>query len=572
MNSTISKLLILFLSLFLFYQGKGQEFTDDYKPDPKFAKYCLHFNNYVDGLKEYKMLLADDPENVEYKYGTAICYLHLNQNKNKALEIMQWVVKQQKIDNQAFYDLGWAYMQNYRFDEAIAAFTEYLKLVKEDKNRLPAILMVENCQTAKKMIQKPINVTIENLGKYVNSEYSDFNPFIPSNESMIVFNSQRKSNLGNFAFYDGYYPSDVYMSLYKFGKWKKSTRLPSTINSTNIEKVVGLTSDGLNMFVIQEDIKGNKQTFYSQKQGKYYRELKPIFIQDVNYEKIHSLTISPNNKFLIFSANRKDGIGGKDLYLSYRMPNGYWSSAVPLDSTINTPYDENFPYFSPDGMHFYFASEGHKNMGGFDIFKANWSSQDSVHISGVSNIGYPVNTPLDDQTISYSKSGRYAYISSYRDDSYGDLDIYRVVFKDENPTYSVVYGSVLNSDSTRFDMVISRMNDHIDTLNFPINREYKRLLLVKKDSVAAYKILAKKIPYEKVAVSIIAINKENGEVFGKFIAKNDNSKYAVILPPGTWKLVFSRKDFADTIVDDIVIEERDKRNKLIKKDVVLSSR
>lgn len=549
----------------------GQEFTNDYKPDPKFAKYCLHFKNYVDGLKEYKMLLALEPDNVEYHHGAGICLNNLNQDKKKALEHFEWILKQDKFDNQVYYDLGIAYLQNYRFDDAIGAFQRFIANAKEDANPIPAKVMIEICNNAKEMIKKPVDVEIENLGKYVNSEFPDFNPFVPNDESMILFNSQRKTNLGNFAFYDGYYPSDVYISLFKFGKWKKSTRLPSTINSTNIEKVVGLTSDGFNMFVIQEDINGNKQTFFSQKQGKYYRDLEPIFIQDVNYERIYSLTISPDNKYLIFSANRKDGIGGKDLYLSFRMPNGYWSNATLFDTTINTPYGEDYPYFSPDGKFLYFASEGHKSMGGYDLYKAEWNA-DSIHVKSIKNLGYPVNTPLDDLTISFSKSGRYGYISSYRPDSEGDLDIYRVVFKNQDPTYSVVYGYVLDSDSNRFDMLVKKKNDHIDTLNFPINREYKRLLLQKKDSIAAKKVLAKKIPYEKVDVSIVAINKETGEVFGKFIAKNDNAKYAVILPPGKWKLIFTRKDFADTVIDDIVIEERDKRNKLIQMNIVLSSK
>jgi hypothetical protein len=549
----------------------AQQYTDDYKPDPKFAKFCIQFNNYTDGLKEYKMLLADDPDNVEYRHGAGICYLHLNQDKKKAVEYLEWVIQQKKYDEQAHYDLGWAYLQNYRLTEAESQFEKFLSLVKEDKNRIPAQRMLEMCANARKAMDNPEHVEITNLGKYVNSEYPDFNPFVPANESILIFNSQRKSNLGNFAFYDGYYPSDVYMSTYKFGKWKKTRRLPSSVNSTKIEKAVGMTSDGLNLFVIQEDIKGNKQTFYTQKRGRHYRELKPIFIQDVRYEKIHSLTISPNKRYLIFSADSKGGIGGKDLYLSFRLPNGYWSSARLLDSTVNTIYDEDFPYFSPDGNHFFFASEGHNSMGGYDIFKSNWDSKDSTHISQIQNLGYPVNTTLDDLTISFSKSGRYAYISSFRENGQGDLDIYRVIFKEQSPTYSVVYGYIYDQDSVLMTQIIQQKNEHIDSLNIPINHKYKDLLLKKKDSVAAYQVLATKIPYETIDVSIKAVNQENGEVFGQFIAKNRTAKYSVILPPGKWKLIFTRDGYQQTIVTDIEIEERDKRNKLIQRNVTIQA-
>jgi len=559
---------IIFLLVFFGFFAEAQEFTKDVKPDPKFARLCIEFHNYVDGLKEYRMLLSDDPDNVSFRQGAAVCMLNLNADKKQALEYMEWVVKQKKFDNQAYYVLGQAYMQNYRFDEAIKAFQKFNELESKDENRISATRMIEVCQNAKKAVSNPVNVEITNLGKNINGPYPDFNPYIPSNESMILYNSQRKSNLGNYAFYDGYYPSDVYVSYFKYGRWKKTRRLPSSVNSINIDKVVGMTSDGANMFLIKEDIKGNKQTFYSKKRGKYYREPKPIFIKDESYEKIYSLTVSPDNKYLIFSAEHKGGIGGRDLYLSFRMPNGYWSSAQMLDSTVNTIYNEDYPYFSPDGRYFFFASEGHESIGGFDIFKAQWFA-DSLHIQSITNLGYPVNTPLDDNTISLSKSGRYGYISSYRKDGFGDLDIYRVIFKDAQPKYSVIYGTILNEDSASFDLVIRRINDHIDTLNFPINHEYKRLLLKKKDSAAAYAELAKKIPYEKINVKILAINKETGETFGNFIARNDTANYSVILPPGTWKLIFRRNGYKDYVIDNLVIEERDQRNRLIRLDAVL---
>jgi tetratricopeptide (TPR) repeat protein len=563
---------ILFLFLIFTVNIEAQEFTKDIKPDPKFAKYCILFNNYIDGLKEYKMLLSERPQNVEYHIGAAICYLNLYRDKQKAVEHLEWVIKQKKFDEKAYYYLGQAYLQTYRFDSAITMFEKYLSVANKDENRITAKRMIEICNNAKELTASPDNVEISNLGKYINTKYPEFNPYIPSNETMIVFNSQRKSNLGNYAFYDGYYPSDIYFSYFKFGKWKKARRLNSAINSTNIEKVVGLTGDGSQMFFIKEDIKGNKETYYSKKRGKYYRQPEPVFIKDADYEKIYSLTISPDNKYLIFSAEHKGGYGGKDLYLSFRMPNGYWSNASLLDSTVNTQWDEDYPYFSPDGRYFFFASEGHKSMGGFDIFKARWVSDDSTHIRNVANLGYPVNTPLDDKTISLSKSGRYGYIASFRNDGFGDLDIYRVIFKDEQPRYSVIRGAIYGPDSTRFDVVIKRINDHIDTLNFPVNREYKRLLLKKKDTAAAYAELAKKIPYEKINVKIIAINKETGETFGNFIARNDTANYSVILPPGRWKLIFKRQGYDDYIIDDLVIEERDRRNRMINKNVVLTQK
>jgi len=61
-------------------------------------------------------------------------------------------------------------------------------------------------------------------------------------------------------------------------------------------------------------------------------------------------------------------------------------------------------------------------------------------------------------------------------------------------------------------------------LNIPINREYKRLLLVKKDTIAALDTLAKKVPYEKLAVKIEVIDKKTNHSFGKYISHHQGSK------------------------------------------------
>lgn len=556
-----TRLLLSLILLAVTTIAYGQEFTKDYKPNAKFANLCITFHNYVDGLKEFKALLREDPDNVDYNYGAGICYLNLRLEKKFAIEKFEWVIKQDKYNDEVWYDLGRAYLENYEFEKAKNAFVEYKKRVPNSKLLISADEMLKRVEYARESYLNPANIQVTNMGDAVNSEFPEFYAFIPSNESVLIYNSQRKSNYGNFKFYDGYYPSDIYISDYKFGHWRKSKRLSTAVNSNNAEEIVSLTSDGSIMFISRRDIDDNQLIYESKKKGKNYMRVENIFLDDDRFKQIHSIALSPNKKYIVFSATLKDGVGGKDLYLSFKSPNGYWSKAKIIDSTINTIYDEDNPYFSPDGKTFFFASQGHKNMGGYDIFKCTWIDRDSSHFSNLQTIGFPLNTPCDERSISLSQSGRYAYISSFRAGGLGDLDIYRVIFYDVSPTLSVVHGTIYDQDSVKFSDLIAMRNLQIDSLNMPILAKYKEILAKKKDSIAANKVLKTKLPHEKINAQILVIDKSNNQKFGEFTVRNDNGNYSSILPPGEWKIIFKRDGYEDYILDNIIIEERDQRNR-----------
>jgi len=560
------RLFVLIVFTLIFKATIAQQFVKSKKPDPKFAKFCMHFGNYYDALKEYERLLRDDPNNVLYRYNSGICHLNLNKDKSKAIPFFIWVSKQDKYDDQLWYYLGSAYLATGDYDGAITAFMKYQSKVEDDDMPIPASRMIEMCQNAKKAIAHPISVKITNLGKHINTVYPEFSPYVPANETMLIFNAQRKSG---YRKEDGYYQSDLYLSYFKFGRYRRTKRFSSVINSSNTEKVVGLTSNAATMFVYtKEEFSRKENLMITHKRGKAYRPMEQLVI--AGFEKVvkTSAIISPSGKYIFFSAKTNEGMGGQDIYSSRRLPDGSWASPKLLDSNVNTIYNEVNPYFAPDGKTFYFASQGHNSMGGYDLFYCTFN-EDSGSFSPATNVGYPVNTSIDDMTISLSKSMRYGYIASLREGGFGDLDLYRVVFKDKKPLYTVVYGGVFNQDSVRMTKVIEDVNLHIDSLNIPINRAYKHLLLDVKDTVAAMDTLATKVPYEKIAVKIEVIDKETNQSFGHYIVKESTANYNVILPPGEFKIIFRRKGYQDYVMDNILIKERDKRNRFIEKHVLL---
>jgi len=121
---------------------------------------------------------------------------------------------------------------------------------------------------------------------------------------------------------------------------------------------------------------------------------------------------------LYFSCEMEDGMGGKDIYFSEKIE-GQWSDPVNLGETINTRYDERFPFVSGNAL--YFSSNGHSGLGGFDLFKAGFNAGD---FSGVENMGYPINSGYDDLALSIDSLNRHGFLSSNRREGGLNDDLY----------------------------------------------------------------------------------------------------------------------------------------------------
>jgi tetratricopeptide (TPR) repeat protein len=479
------------------------------KGDPVKAMEMYKTGNFYGAIVELERLVVSEPSNLTYKALLGFAYLNTNIDKTKAIPFFEEVVKDAKSDYYSHYDLGRAYMMDYRFDDAIAQFKLFSSKLKGSEKDLPipAPRIIEMCEYAKIAHKNPANVTIQNLGPEINTEYPDYSAFVDESESILLYTSRRKGNTGNFQDVDGLLTADVFMSTSWEDVWQKSRRMTSAVNTYLIEESVGMTADGQDLLIYVYSENGMDDIFISSKKGRQYAKAEFLPVNS-KYEET-SAAMSPDKRYIILASKRPGGLGGIDLYLSKKLPNDSWSEPRNLGPTINTEFDDDFPSFSPCGTKLYFASKGHKGMGGYDIFKTDVDLA-NMTFSAPENMGFPINTPDDNKTISFTRSGRYAYIADLRKDGVGNLDIYKVIFHDIPAPYIAYAGNVFDKDSVdiyeaqrqgieKTKAQLARLESNISTEEKNIQQMRVKINEVAKDTSAL--AMQKRTAYERSIVT-----------------------------------------------------------------------
>lgn len=388
------------------------------------AREHFKFGNYLDAFDIYSQLVVKSPNNGEYNYRAGLCLLFTDNDQSNAVEYLEKAVLL-KINDDAPYFLGKAYHSNLKLEKALTSFNTYKKLGKGTKQEL-VDKNIEYVKNAQILTKKPLDITFQNLGEKINSEYPDYYAFVTPNESFMVFTSRRKSGAKEF---DGYYPASIYYSKVVNGDYVKTKRGSPLINSTYDDQVVGLSYNADKIFIYFDDIK-NTGDIYEADIVNFKFKKKVKMNGSVNSKGFESsATISADGQTLFFASKRSDGMGGKDIYMTRKLPTGKWALPQNLGSNVNTKDDEDFPNLFYDGRTLYFSSKGHNSIGGYDYFKSTWNSATNEW-SKAENLGYPLNTTRDNICISFTENKSHAYVSCWREDSKGFQDIYKVTFND----------------------------------------------------------------------------------------------------------------------------------------------
>jgi hypothetical protein len=511
-------LVILCLSLNLFSQSKSK------KQDIDDANEHFKFKNYLMAIPIYKAELKKDRDNKKIKYNLGVCYLNTKINREEAIKYFEDYSNDSKSDEDVWIDLGRAYMLNNRIHDAITAFEKYKSLKPKDADKVKRYL--ENCDNALKLMNAPSNVTFQNLGKEINSDEPDYYPFVNADETILAFTSRRKENIGGKKVeMDGYHSSDVYYSKIENSNWTKAVNAGKNINSALDEQVVGMRADGLELYLYFDHIDKFGDLYVSSRKDVLSEFPKPKLCDPLINAKIEtSGCLNADGNIMIFA--RRDKVNSNsDLYVCKKLPNGKWGPSQKLPPSINTEYNEDFPYLSNDCATLYFASEGHNSMGGFDLFKTEWNVFDNTFSEPV-NLGYPINSTDDDRNICVTPDDRVAYISAFRPGGFGDLDIYRVKFNESDQISKIFIGQIYMGDT-----------------------------------------IAKKQP-KSYAVSMIVTNAQN-KVEYSFTPHTKTGRYVMSLPAGFYKLSIVSQGYIDhkeeiTISDFGKVDIEKSRNFILK--------
>ncbi len=453
LKSNIYKYLLLLIAILIFADSFSQSNSKLRKKADDF------FNNeeFVKALPYYLKLDSIKPNDFEIKYYIGACYFNTRYEKTKGIPYLEYALEHGSslIPRAVNKDLGTLYHLNYQFDEAIKQFNRYIKLSNYDDENLEFVdSIISVCNYAKEIVNDSLIVEISKIKSPINTELSEHNPLITADESYIYFT--RIDSKGN---------ENIYYSSKHLANWKepKIVEMDKSLNNTSYS-IAGLSPDGLQLFLTIGT--GQKTDIYTSKlvNGKCTNVAKLNQAINSNYWE-GKASITPDGATLYFSSNRQGGYGGKDIYKVYKDIDGNFSNPINLGPDVNTKFDEDAPFIHPDGQTLYFSSNGHKTIGGFDIYKTFYNFFESSWAKP-QNVGYPINSTSDDLNFVLSADGNTAYYSSNIGNVYGNSNLFKVSINKTVPL-TLIKGVILGGDS------LKPLNSRIRIVDNETNKQIK---------------------------------------------------------------------------------------------------
>jgi len=380
---------ICLLSTFSFAQNIKVDFND--------GEFFLAQEDYEEALYAFgKVYDRGYQDNAYINYRMGLCLLQIAGRKSEAIPYLEKAersistsVKLGKFDQEdappdALLYLGNAYRINMQIDRAIEKYNEFAKYIDPKDESLKAYVdqQIVACGNALVATANPVQYKIGNLGQLPETHSSRYNVIVSDDLQTMAF-------MGKNPFYNG-----IYVSVKNNDVWERPLNITPSVASDGNMDVVALSKDGKQMLLAVRD-EFTSNIYISKYENNRWNPAvslgKPI---NSRYYEAYA-TFSPDGRSIYFSSNRKESMGGMDIFRSDLNSDGSWSEPVNLGPGINTVLNEDAPVMGPDGKRLYFSSQGHSTMGGFDVFYSDMNSDGSW--SGVPvNLGYPLNTSDDD--------------------------------------------------------------------------------------------------------------------------------------------------------------------------------
>ena len=353
---------------------------------------------------------------------------------------------------------------------------------------------IRDCKFAIEAMKNPVPFNPVNMGDAINSPMSEYYPAVTVDGEVFLYTRRLNSKMT----YSGF-NEDFFVSYFDGHNWKKSVNVKA-VNSLTNEGAPTLSANGKFLIFTSCDnpVEGYGQNrkgygscdlFYTYAVGDNWSMPRNLGqpINSRNWETQPSFSADGKTLYFIRGYGRGQN-KQQDIWTCELTDEGTWTEPVRLSKTINTTGVEESVFIHPDGKTLYFSSNGHPGMGGLDIFmskkdeKGEWTTP--------VNLGYPINTFSDENSLTVGANGDIAYFASDREGGFGGLDLYQFELPENlkpdpvNYFKGKVYDAITKKPlEARFELIDLETGkrvvvSHSDGSNgeflvsLPINKEY----------------------------------------------------------------------------------------------------
>ena len=397
------------------------------------SKKMFQIRKDADAEKLIKKAIEEDPQFIE----AHSAYADFLMGNNRVKEAIPLYEKAIQLNPKIFIDnnfyLGGAYLHEAQYEKAIPCFEIILKTERINPNlKDEAARFLKNAKFGADAIKHPQPFKLVNVGAGINTAEFEYFPALTADGNTFLFTRNIREGEGVTAPRQ----EDFYVSKKVNSVWQTANPITS-VNTLGNEGAPSLSADGEIMFFAScmemtgdygsSDRKGygSCDIFYAQKiNGKWTKPRNAgSTINTKNWETQPSFSSDGKTLYFIRGIVTRDGIKNPDIYSSTIGDDGKFTEPVKLSDNINTLEGEESVFIHPDNQTLYFSSEGHPGMGGLDIFVSK-KQADGTWGKAV-NLGYPINTFTDENSLLVDANGKLAYYASEREGGFGGLDIYQ---------------------------------------------------------------------------------------------------------------------------------------------------
>lgn len=460
----------------------------------KLGDIALEREQFAEAISYYESQLAKQKGNkkvvAELSYKIGYCYKKLSIPEEAAPRFKK-AIENECEESLAYFYFGEALQMLQLYDSALV---QYQKFDEISPNHKLAHKGIRSIELTRELLANPTRYEVT-LKPIINSGGEDYCPFYEARtHRKVYFTSTRNAPTHvTISPESGEYCSNLFYSeLDKEGKWTEAKIAPGNINTNDEEGAACLNRKSNNLYFTRchYDKANDKgcRIFMAKKVGNNWMNAQEVEIKGIpDSVSIGHPAISDDELTLYFVADSLlGGYGGKDIYrVTRQRKNQPFNPPQNLGASINTEEDEVHPYIRSNGD-LYFASDGHPGMGGFDIFLAKQVKASEYKIY---NLGFPINTSLDDFGIVFTGMREEGFLSSRRRGGVGKTDLYYFVLPEISFTVSgTIWDKELNKPIPNVDIQV--MNDEyilMDTQTSDENGKYEIELKPENNYIIFYK-------------------------------------------------------------------------------------